>query len=70
MKQAASKIKVMADTLSIKEEDLKKKDEFTTRLVEEVDKLKKKLSAANSKIQYELKGQITGTSSPRSSLSL
>ena len=60
MKQAASKITVMADTLQIKEESLKKKEEFTTRLVDEVEKLKKKLNAANNKIQYELKSQITG----------
>lgn len=44
----------MADTLSIKDEDLRKKDDFGNRLVAELDKMKKKLNAANSKIQHIL----------------
>lgn len=50
----------MADTLSIKEDDLRKKDEFGNRLVEELEKMKKKLNAANTKIQHTLKDQIAG----------
>ena len=60
LKQATSKLKVMVDTLGIKEEEIKKKEEFNGRLMEESDKLKKKLAAANNKIQYELKDQING----------
>lgn len=51
----------MSDTLNIKDEDIRKKDEFNNRLLAEIDSQKKKLSAANNKINYTFKDQIAGS---------
>ena len=47
----------MGDTLAIKEDDVRKKDEFGNRLVSELEKTKKKLNAVNTKLQLSVKDQ-------------